>query len=75
MQTIKFEPDENMEHHECESFREGDWIVFRCPQCGDYERRMNWRTGEMRSRNARPEFYHTGSHVPPVYREAFEFCN
>lgn len=33
--------------HKCYSETEGDWIVFRCPVCEDYERRINIKTGEM----------------------------
>jgi hypothetical protein len=43
---IKFNHSSDAEVHECESHRKGDWIIFRCPLCPDYERRMNWRTGD-----------------------------
>jgi hypothetical protein len=25
------------ELHECEATQEGNWVIFRCPICGDYE--------------------------------------
>ena len=34
--------------HHCTTFREGDWMVLRCPLCEGFERRFNFRTGEMR---------------------------
>ncbi len=54
--------------HECVGFREGDWMIFKCPVCGDYERRMNWRTGQMTTK-CDPEnpFQHTGMVVPTRY--------
>ena len=35
--------------HKCYGEQEGDWVVFRCPVCEDYERRINLKTGEMKS--------------------------
>jgi hypothetical protein len=34
-------------HHQCTSFVDGDEIVFKCPLCMDYERRINLSTGKM----------------------------
>lgn len=34
------------ETHTCTSFRQGDWVVFRCPICPGYERRVNLETGK-----------------------------
>lgn len=55
----------SLEDHECEAHRDGDWIVFRCPDCSDYERRFNWRTGQMKVKNTNPYINHRGEHVPP----------
>lgn len=33
--------------HVCTSFVSGEWVVFKCPFCDEYERRYNFRTGEM----------------------------
>jgi hypothetical protein len=43
----------NVDHdqHECDSVTEGDWVIFRCPICKDYERRINADTCEMRVKN------------------------
>jgi len=48
------------ETHHCTSHREGDWIVWRCPQCDRYERRLNARTGEMKTTRGGSEARHTG---------------
>jgi len=48
------------ETHHCTSHREGDWIVWRCPQCDRYERRLNARTGEMKTQRGGSEARHTG---------------
>lgn len=44
-----FESREDSAHHECKSLRDGDWIIVRCTTCEDYEKKYNWRTGEIRS--------------------------
>jgi hypothetical protein len=64
MKEFSFPPSLDTEDHECEAHREGDWIVFRCPDCLDYERRFNWRTGEMKVKNASFYINHRGEHVP-----------
>ncbi len=47
--------------HHCTSHREGNWIVWRCPHCPGYERRLNWQTGQMRVRRGGSEAQHTGA--------------
>lgn len=34
------------ETHVCTSFRRGDWVVFRCPICTGYERKVNLINGK-----------------------------
>jgi hypothetical protein len=46
--------------HHCTSHRDGDWIVWRCPVCEQYERRYNTRTEEMRVRRGGSEARHAG---------------
>ncbi len=48
------------ETHHCTSHRDGDWIVWRCPHCERYERRLNGRTGEMKITRGSSEARHTG---------------
>jgi hypothetical protein len=62
MQEISFGSSNNVTRHECEAQRDGEWLIFRCPICPDYERRMNWRTGETFARQPYPEIQHSGFH-------------
>lgn len=66
--NLNFSP-QGFDTHPCNGFRDGDWIIFRCEQCPNYERRMNWRTGEVRSRHTAPEIRHNGFYIPPQYQE------
>ena len=51
--------------HKCYSEKEGDWIVFKCPVCSDYERRIHSKTGEMKSKyNSDNRYRHSGTFVP-----------
>lgn len=71
MLSIDFGPTPGSVQHKCTSDREGDWIVFRCPKCPDYERRLNWRTGEMKVRAGKGNIQHTGFYLPDEYVEFF----
>ena len=46
-------------HHTCETVRDGDWIIYRCPKCSDYEHRFNWRTGEFKMGKHKPGLTHS----------------
>ena len=54
--------------HKCFSEKEGDWIVFRCPICTDYERRIHTKTGEMRTEGivGNPHT-HNGLYIKPGF--------
>lgn len=52
------------ETHICDSRREGDWIIFTCKYCPDYERRYNYKTREMKVKNSSPHINHVGHFVP-----------
>jgi len=63
----------NLEYdqHECDSVKDGDWIVFRCSICPDYERRINTVTGETKVKNGNSTVHHSGRHMyssPGDYR-------
>jgi hypothetical protein len=61
--TIKF--DENELKHSCVATREGDWAIFKCPICEDYERRINLKTGEMKTKiGIENTIMHNGTMVP-----------
>lgn len=63
---IRFESnDQEGEFHACTSRRAGDWIIFKCPLCPEYENRFNFQTGERISHPIDdPTIFHQGTHVP-----------
>jgi hypothetical protein len=75
MLKIKFNSNHNGEHHSCESSRVGDWIIFRCPKCPEFERRWNRRTGEMKSEGTKTDVHHSGSYYRNGNHEALENVN
>ena len=72
--SMKIKVKLNLESHQCEAVRDGDWIIYRCTEC-DYELRDNWRTDQLIVRNAKPEINHSGSYFPYEYHEAFTNMN
>jgi hypothetical protein len=69
--TINF--SDNPKSHRCVGEIEGDEIIFRCPACLDYERRINLKTGEMK--NMTPEtntIPHHGFEMKPGF-DTFQF--
>ena len=64
---IQIQPvDKEREMHACTTSREGDWIVFTCPHCEEYENRINFKTKERISRPvADPSIFHSGTFVAP----------
>ena len=53
-----------LEPHECVAERKGDWVVFTCPHCDDYVRRINLRTGAMISPQSWNDIKHNGVFMP-----------
>lgn len=64
MHTITFSTEPGYDHHECDSVVEGEWVVFRCPICSNYERRINLLTGETKVKNLSSVIRHSGRHNP-----------
>jgi hypothetical protein len=58
MASLHFEGLSDEVHH-CTSFRSGDTIVWKCPHCIGYERKLNLMTGEM-SVKGKTGYSHTG---------------
>lgn len=55
----------NPDAHTCESRRDGAWVIFTCPHCEEFERRINFETGELRTIPAsNPYILHQGSFMP-----------
>jgi hypothetical protein len=51
--------------HLCEARREGDWVVFTCPHCADFERRLNFVTGQFHIQaDGNPYILHEGTYQP-----------
>jgi hypothetical protein len=75
MQEVEFGPPPGSDQHTCSSTVEGDWVVFRCRRCPDYERRVNWRTGATRASNVRPDVPHFGNHVPLEHQVRSGYLN
>jgi hypothetical protein len=75
MMKIKFETRSDRETHECESYRTGEWIIFKCPRCTGYEKRLNWQTGQMKTINANDDVCHTGNYFPVEYLDPFRNLN
>lgn len=48
------------ETHKCTSYKEGDWIVFKCPFCPQYERRMNLINRRMKTKGSSENILHIG---------------
>ncbi|HHH49939.1 MAG TPA: hypothetical protein ENK52_03050 [Saprospiraceae bacterium] len=55
--------DSGFEKHICKSKLQGNWIVWKCPQC-DYVRRFNYKTKKMLVKGGRMEVMHSGQHAP-----------
>ena len=66
MQIVDFSTF-NGTNHECDAVMEGDWVVFRCPICKDYERRINTVTGETKVKNLSSTVSHSGRHLSSQY--------
>ncbi len=62
-QRFKFLNEEDFEKHLCEVKKEGDWLIFTCPEC-DYERRIHRFSGKMKVRQGAPNALHRGQYRP-----------
>ncbi len=52
--------------HTCEAKIEGKWIVFTCPQCREYRRKMHQENGRNDYDSmGNPEILHQGFYVQP----------
>lgn len=65
----KTHPNASRESHACESFRDGDWLIYHCSRC-NYELRENWRSGEIVVQNAKAKIRHFGTYYPIGLKEA-----
>jgi len=56
--------DSDLVRHATIGHREGDYIIFTCPLCKDYERRINWKTGKVTVKKGNNNILHYGSAAP-----------
>lgn len=47
------------ETHNCTSYKDGDWVIFKCPICLQYERKMNLINGKMKTKGSSDNILHT----------------
>lgn len=68
---ITFPENQDREIHTCESRQEGDRIIYTCPKCRNYKRRVNIVTREMILVNSDISFdvYHQGNFMPEPLKE------
>ena len=60
--------DKDGTKHRCEAEKKGDWVIYTCPQCPDYERRHNLITDQMiKKQHPANEALHEGFYVNPLY--------
>lgn len=52
--------------HQCIGHKEGDWIIFTCPVCKDYQRQINCVTKQVTVRKGNSNAIHVGSHAPVI---------
>ena len=74
MLELNFSSNGHRERHLCEGSRQGDWLVYTCPQC-DYQFWDHWQTGEIKVVNPKPDVHHSGSYFPPEYQQALSRVN
>ena len=58
-------PESEKPTHECNSHREGDLMIFICPQC-DYVRQINYKTGKMKTSGGDGTTIHHGVQSPQI---------
>ena len=52
--------------HRCDSKMEGDWVIFTCPICHQYEKKFNLKTDELKVKgNEDFSVFHDGNYFPP----------
>ena len=66
--------ENKQKNHKCTSEQEGEWIVFRCDLCPDYERRMHLKTGKMVTKGGFGIFVSSHRHMPMVFTHKYKHC-
>lgn len=56
--------DKDLIRHKAVGHQEGDFLIFSCPLCKGYIRKLNWRTGKMVQVENPEGILHTGNVAP-----------
>lgn len=64
MQRTFLSPQGEDDGHKCTGRIIGDWIIFTCEKCPEYQRSVNWRTREVAVRKSDYEVSHAGFYFP-----------
>ncbi|MBK6931288.1 MAG: hypothetical protein IPH12_10645 [Saprospirales bacterium] len=73
---FNFDTSGDTPKHTCTARRDGVWVVFSCPLCPGFERRMNIQTGVMRVKpGAHPQVLHQGSFTPVGLENSYSLLN
>ncbi len=73
---LNFNAASETPRHTCTSKRQGDWIIFSCPLCPGYERRMNLQTGAVTVQDGNdPYILHEGFFVPAGLENTHSLAN
>lgn len=59
-------PTQKAEEHRCIGHKEGDWIIFICPVCKQYQRSINCVTRQVVVIQGNSGAIHVGTHSPFV---------
>lgn len=65
MKHLDFSDNQSSIVHECTVSREGEWAIFSCPHCPDYMRKINLRTGDMKTHAPYNYIRHQGAYAAP----------
>lgn len=75
MSNLKASLSNTGKRHVTQSWQEGEWIIFSCPECGQL-RKTHWPSGQMQLVEPGDQTaLHTGVHNPVVWDEAEVFSS
>lgn len=57
-----------MNQQKTTAHQEGDWIIFKSQDNPDYERRINWKTGETIVKGDDPKVMYKGQYIPEAFK-------
>jgi hypothetical protein len=51
------------QYHKCNYQILGDWEIYTCPLCPDYEIKINLKTNELKRKNIKMDINHCGTSI------------